>query len=44
MLLVCISIIVAGISGFLLGKYQERIAWNNLISKGVIPKPRRKNK
>lgn len=26
--------------GFILGKYHERINWNKLIRKGVIPRPR----
>lgn len=26
---------------YALGKYHERIAWNDLVEKGVLPKPRK---
>lgn len=26
---------------FVMGKYHERVAWNKLIAKGVLPKPNR---
>lgn len=29
--------------GFRLGVYKERKDWNNLINKGVLPKPKNKN-
>jgi hypothetical protein len=30
--------------GFLMGKYYERMAWNKLIEKGLIPKPIKETK
>lgn len=31
------------IIGFLWGKYSERIAWNKLIKKGIIPRPHKRD-
>jgi|GEM_PF-3204369 len=33
--LVCFTIIA-----YLAGKYDERLKWNRLIQKGILPKPR----
>jgi hypothetical protein len=33
------SLIVTAVISFLLGKYHERINWNKLIEKGILPKP-----
>ena len=30
--------------GFVCGKYSERIAWNRLIERGVLPRPKNSNK
>lgn len=29
----------SGLSGFLIGKYSERVWWNELIKEGKLPKP-----
>lgn len=34
-------IICAGVTGYLAGIMHERSGWNDLIKKGVIPKPKR---
>lgn len=38
-----IACIVVGIIGFQIGKFYERSAWNDLIEKGILPKPKSKN-
>jgi hypothetical protein len=40
MTLTCILHLTVAIVFFLIGKYSERIAWNKLIQKGIIPKPK----
>jgi len=41
MILICIVTGVAwGVIGYVAGKYDERFAWNDLIRKGILPKPK----
>jgi len=40
MTLTCILHLIVAIVFFLVGKYSERISWNKLIQKGIIPKPK----
>ena len=40
--LIVTSIIVTAVMSFLHGKYHERRAWNKLIVRGIIPKPKSK--
>jgi len=30
-------------AGYVIGKHQERIKWNDLIKDGILPKPKNKN-
>lgn len=40
-LLVSLSSLIVGITiGYYAGKYSERIAWNRLIERGILPKPK----
>jgi hypothetical protein len=34
--------IIGGIGGYILGILKERFAWNRLIDKGILPKPKKK--
>jgi uncharacterized transporter YbjL len=34
-----VSIFSSAIFGFLVGRYHERMQWNRLIDKGLIPRP-----
>ncbi len=36
------SLITTAVVSFLIGKYSERIQWNKLIERGVLPKPSKK--
>ncbi len=36
-----IMILVTFLTGFILGKHQERIEWNKLIKEGRLPKPKK---
>jgi hypothetical protein len=35
--------IVTGLITFQIGKFYERRAWNKLIERGILPKPKTKN-
>lgn len=37
-------ILTTNIIFFLVGKYTERVQWNKLIEKGVLPKPNKRKK
>lgn len=37
LIVLCLGFMVFG---FLIGKHHERLGWNGLIKKGIIPKPR----
>lgn len=32
------------VTGCILGKYQERLQWNKLIDRGILPAPKKKKK
>lgn len=34
--------IIGGIGGYMVGLLKERFAWNDLINKGILPKPKKK--
>lgn len=40
LLLEIIKFVATSVTFFFLGKYSERLSWNRLIKKGVIPKPK----
>lgn len=37
---ILIVFIAGTLIGFTLGKFSERLAWNRLIEKGILPKPK----
>lgn len=42
--LIVISLITTAVVSFFIGKYSERIAWNKLIERGILPKPTSRKK
>jgi len=42
--LIVMSLITTAVVSFLIGKYHERINWNKLIERGVLPKPTNRRK
>ena len=38
------ALVIGYFIGFLSGKYKERIAWNGLIDRGILPAPKSKTK
>jgi hypothetical protein len=37
-----VAVIAAALTGYIVGKFQERVAWNQLIEKGILPAPKQK--
>ena len=41
---ILIVFIAGTLIGFVLGKFSERLAWNRLIERGILPKPKNAKK
>lgn len=41
--IVIFCLVIGLFFGFIFGKHTERIAWNDLIQRGILPKPTKLN-